>query len=129
VLLSTVAPERVLLLPSISTPQPVLGPVVPPLRVFVFAPGNTRMPPPTAVPNPLPLTSFQLTALLLEAITTPNWLAPLARMLFSVCPPFPPTLQPIVPPTESGPTIVSFPVLVMFQTGSVGSSAVILADV
>src|SRR5262245_58626411 len=47
----------------------------------------------------------------------PHWLAPLARTLFSVWPPWPPTCQPIVPPTASGPMIVRLPVLETSHTG------------
>src|SRR5262245_53345177 len=68
-------------------------------------------------PGPLPLTSFQLTLLPFEPIRIPYWLAPLARTLFKVW--FGVwSHHPMLPPTESGPWIVSLPVLVMFQTGS-----------
>src|SRR5215472_12742314 len=96
-------------------PSPLLVVTVLPLSVFV--PPVTRMPPSVAPFEPLPLTSFQLTLLLLDEISTPFWLAPLARRALTVWPPPPAMTQPIVPPTESGPLMNSLPVLVMFHTG------------
>src|SRR5262249_55674588 len=121
----TVAPETLLLFPVILMPSLLLGPVVPPLRVLELP--FTRIPP----GPPLPLTSFQLTVFPSESIRMPQMLAPLARTLFKVCGPPEALLrnQPLVPPTESGPTINSLPVLVMFQTGLVLSAAVIWAEV
>src|SRR5262249_14672981 len=118
-LLWIVAPWSVLLLPISSTPLPRFERTLPPVR--------TLEEPSTRIPTPLPFNEFQLTLFPSRTIRT-RVPAPEERMLFNVCP-VPATRHPTEPPAASGPTIVSLPELVMFQTGWVGSRAVTFATV
>src|SRR5262245_1822145 len=112
-----VAPLRELLFAVVvsSTPPAVLEATVPPRR--------SLKPPDTPSPTALVLAEFQPTRLLLPSTSMPNWLAPLARNPFSSWPPVC-TNQPTVPPTASGPMIVSLPVLLRVHTGELLLSAV-----
>src|SRR5262245_48123621 len=108
-LLFAVTPCSVLLLPVICTPSDVLPSTVPPRRSLDD--------PDTPTPTALLLALFHATLLLLLSTWMPNWLAPLARRPLASWPPVW-NSQPTVPPTASGPMIVSLPELDSVHTGN-----------
>src|SRR5262249_38318289 len=126
-------------LPSILNPSAVL-PVVVLAPSVLFAPVTAKPACPLSWEVALwiefrePLTSMPflvfcwrlapLTVLPSLSNWIPNWLRE-ARTPVRRCAPLPPTRQPTVPPVVPGPTIVSWPVLVISTTGLAESAAVI----
>src|SRR4249920_1683209 len=105
----------------ISTPLPEFPESVPPGRRSLALPV-------IRIPTGLPLTELMLTLLLFPRTRMPYCAAPVDRTDLMVWP-FVASRHPTVPPTASGPMIVSAPVLVMFHTGWLLFCAVTLATV